>query len=57
MSMNTDAASGTSSWMSSREEQLLLQEMGQLMARWQQYVMDRLIKGAWNNLEQVSANS
>lgn len=40
-------------WLSSRQELLLLQEMGQLMARWQQYVMDRLLRGAAPALEQV----
>ncbi len=43
----------TIKWLTGRQELLLLQEIGQLMARWQQYVMDRLLKGAWANLEQV----
>lgn len=44
---------GVLQWLSSRQELLLLQEMGQLMARWQQYVMDRLLRGAAPALEQV----
>lgn len=42
------------SWLSSREELLLLQEMGQVMARWQQHVMDKIIRRDWVKLEQVS---
>jgi hypothetical protein len=40
-------------WLSSRQELLLLQEMGQLMARWQQYVMDRLLRAALPALLEV----
>ncbi|WIA29988.1 hypothetical protein OEZ86_000086 [Tetradesmus obliquus] len=33
-------------WLSGRQELLLLQEMGQMMGRWQQYIMDRLLCAA-----------
>jgi hypothetical protein len=51
----SSGGAGAPKWLSSRQELLLLQEMGQLMARWQQYVMDRLLRAALPALLQVRA--
>jgi hypothetical protein len=40
-------------WLSGRQELLLLQEMGQLLGRWLQHVMDRLVRSGWSTFEQV----
>jgi hypothetical protein len=50
-------SSAAPKWLSSRQELLLLQEMGQLMARWQQYVMDRLLRAALPALLQVRSTA
>lgn len=43
------------SWLSGRQELLLLQEMGQLLGRWLQHVMDRLVRNGWAIFEQARA--
>jgi hypothetical protein len=40
-------------WLSARQELLLLQEMGSVFAGWQAFIMERLIFGAWDTLQQV----
>lgn len=49
------SGSAAPKWLSGRQELLLLQEMGQMMARWQQYIMDRLLRAALPALLQVGA--
>lgn len=40
-------------WLGWRQELLLMQEMGQLLAAWQAYVMARLLTREWAVLEEV----
>eukprot|EP00878_Enallax_costatus_P013659 GHUV01014282.1.p1 GENE.GHUV01014282.1~~GHUV01014282.1.p1 ORF type:complete len:1109 (+),score=523.65 GHUV01014282.1:500-3328(+) len=54
---NSDVVNSGAQWLSSREELLLLQEMGQLLARWQQHLMDRIIRKDWVRLEQALCNA
>lgn len=44
-------------WLSSRSELLLLQEVGQLLAAWQQFALERLMCSAWGDLEAVRATT
>jgi hypothetical protein len=47
------AVAAAGRWLAVAEEHLLLLEMGHLVASLQQYIMDRLMHGAWARLEKV----